>query len=380
MMVDKELKQKIFNQINTFVNYQKSNKEPKRYELRYFVATEIAIDRAKFFGYINKLRSFNCKNTIDLTYGSANLTAHLLLDNDMEFTHLVLNDKNISDANFTEELEEIQADIKDNDILNSDAFNDEKFDLIIFNPQFGGGAYPEGDLGIKRYSTDFIFYKYKEDLETAFKEKFDLSECSFLKDDDERKISIHSNHLSVKAMDDRFAKIKVFNYYDVFYQSKNSIPKGESSNLVKFRKTFDKLSYDTTTIVFLGKLEDYKMFFRDFLKCDAYIADEKDKSIFIGQKSDSESDFTCYIKHDSDFIKFDCTKKSLVKQEDIDISSILGELHLALQGLKALDGGELFVLEDKLGTNTKTPDINLKKDKQRPFKNFLLGFISKETK
>ena len=208
-----------------------------------------------------------------------------MLDNDIKFTNLVLNDKNISNANFTEELEEINADIKDSDILNSNAFDDEKYDLIIFNPQFGGGAYPEGDLGIKRYSTDFMFYKYEEDLEKAFSEQFDLSQCIFSQDDNERKITIHSDTLTVGDMDKRFSKIKIFNYCDVFYQSKSNNMKGESSNLVRFRKTFDKLSKDETTIIFFGKLEDYRMFFRDFLKCDAYITDEKDKSLFIGQKS-----------------------------------------------------------------------------------------------
>ncbi|MCK9490719.1 MAG: hypothetical protein M0Q24_01405 [Sulfurimonas sp.] len=379
-MIEKELKQKVLDQINSFVNHQNSNKEPKRYELRYFVATDIATDRAKFFGYIHNLKIFNCKSIIDLTFGSANLTAHLLLDNDIEFTRLVLNDKNFDNANFTEELEEINADIKGNDILDSNAFDDEKYDLVVFNPQFGGGAYPEGDLGVKRYSTDFMFHKYEEDLETAFREKFDLSDCTFSKDDDQRKISIHSGTLTVGDMDKRFSKIKVFNYYDVFYQSKTNNPKGESSKLVQFRKTFDKLSKDETTIVFFGKLEDYRMFFRDFLKCDAYITDEKDKSLFIGHKSYDEDDFQCYIKDGLGFIESDCERRNTVEQDDIDLSSILDEIHIDLKDLKSLDGGELFVLEDKSGINTEIAVPETKKDKQKPFKNFLLGFINKETR
>jgi len=379
-MIEEELKQKVLNQIDSFVNHQNSNKEPKRYELRYFVATDIALERAKFFGYIHNLKSFNCKNIIDLTFGSANLTANLLLNNDIEFSHLTLNDKNIDNVNFAEELEEINAEIKDNDILDSNAFDDAKYDLVVFNPQFGGGAYPEGDLGIKRYSTDFMFYNYEEDLETAFAEKFDLSDCTFSKDDDQRKISIHSANLTVGDMDKRFSKIKVFNYYDVFYQSKTNNPKGESSKLVKFRKTFDKISKDGTTVVFFGKMEDYRMFFRDYLKCDAFITNEKDKSLFIGQKSYDEDDFQCYIKDVSGFMPSDCARKNLVEQDDIDLSSILDEIHINLKDLKSLDGGELFVLEDKSGINTETLVPETRKDKQKPFKNFLLGFINKETR
>lgn len=377
-MIEEEVKQKVLNQIDSFVNHQNSNKEPKRYELRYFVATDIAIERAKFFGFIHNLKNFSCKNIIDLTFGSANLSSHLLLDNDIEFDHIVLNDKNIDNANFTEELEEINGEIKDNDILDSNAFDDEKFDLIVFNPQFGGGAYSKGDLGVKRYSTDFMFYKYEEDLENAFSEKFDLSGCTFSQDNDKKRIDIHSDDLSVKVMDERFSKIKVFNYYDVFYQSRNNTIKGESSKLVQFRKTFDKLSKDETTIVFFGKLEDYRMFFRDFLKCDAYITDEKDKSLFIGHKSYNEDEFQCYIKDSSGFIESDCERRNIVEQDDIDLSIILDEIHVDLQDLKSLDGGKLFVLENKSGINTEIAVPETKKFEQKPFKNFLLDFINKE--
>ena len=95
-MVNEVTKTAVLKQIDEFVNHQNSSKEPKRYELKLYVPTDIAQERAAFFGYIHDLKKFNCDRVIDLTFGSANLTSHLLLDNDINFKELQFNDKNIN--------------------------------------------------------------------------------------------------------------------------------------------------------------------------------------------------------------------------------------------------------------------------------------------
>lgn len=386
MMIDIEIKNKVLKQIDEFVNYQNSNKEPKRYVLNFYVPTDIAKDRAEFFGYIHNLKHFNCAKVIDLTFGSANLTSHLLLDNDIEVDTLILNDKNIDDANFSTELREITNDITDNDILDSDLFNDtEKYNVIVFNPQFGGDSYPMGDLGVKRLKDEeFIFYKYGEDLEAAFGERLDLSDCTISIDDDLKKIFVHSDTLRVGEMKKRFDKTKIFNYYDVFYQSKTNLVKGEASNLIKFRKTLEKIIYGDTMVVFLGKRTDYKLFFSDFNEYDAYIAETKsaeiERSIFIGKRSTTYKP-VCYVRDGNDFTEFNCEKKNTYQVEDIVIADILKDIHSDLIDLKSLDGGELFVIDEKTGISAETLiPTPQNSNKGKPFKNFLLGFMNKENK
>ena len=130
-MIDVEKKEAILEQVGTF--YKDTLKEIQK--ARYYVDTDSAKDIAAFFGKIYQDSDYSFNRVIDLTFGSANLTSHILLDNNINFETLILNDINIKDANRNVELGE-----KWNlDILDYDSFQKvEPFDLVIFNPQLGG--------------------------------------------------------------------------------------------------------------------------------------------------------------------------------------------------------------------------------------------------
>lgn len=135
-MIDVE-KRGYFRTVGTF--YKDTLKEIQK--ARYYVDTDSAKDIAAFFGKIYQDSDYSFNRVIDLTFGSANLTSHILLDNNINFETLILNDINIKDANRNVELGE-----KWNlDILDYDSFQKvEPFDLVIFNPQLGGTSYSAG--------------------------------------------------------------------------------------------------------------------------------------------------------------------------------------------------------------------------------------------
>lgn len=377
-MINADDKNKLLQQIDRFVNQQNSNKEPKLYEIRFYVDTETAKDRAAFFGFINGERHINCQKIVDLTFGSGNLTSHIILDNSIDYDKLTLNDKNIDDANFAEDLEVLTEDITDNDILNPTKFEEtNKYDLIIFNPQFGGSSYPNGDLGIKKlYEEEFIFHMYGVALEDALRNKFDCSDCTISIDAVTRKILIHSDSLNKVQMKERFGRTKVFNYHDFFYRSRETKAEGEESNLILFRRTLEKIVYEGTTVVFLGDEKDYNLFFRDFNDYVVYNPDNG-KQLIVGKKGTSDNK-VCYRKEAGSFLETDCHGQTHV-YEDIDLENLLGDIHTNLLDLKSLDGGELFILEEKTGVGTETPKPEpITMNKQKPFKNFLLKLFIKE--
>ncbi len=136
------INQSVYNQINSFVE-QRFGKQ-KLHEIKFYVDSETAKDKASFVKFlvdnneiIEKGKEYK---TIDLCYGSGNLTTHILGDCNIDFSELVLNDVNVDDRN-----NGIQIGTKqDYDFLDATKFTT-KYDLIIFNPQIGGkDTYPSG--------------------------------------------------------------------------------------------------------------------------------------------------------------------------------------------------------------------------------------------
>lgn len=385
-MISQEIKNNVFNQIEEFRDNELRNSGKDIYEYKYYVEPKIAIDRARFFKFIDNEKTTNelkYNNVIDLTFGSGSLTSHILLDNDIEFSKLILNDKNIDDANFSEELGEIAEDITDNNILDSISFNkDQKFDLIIFNPQIGGKDRKISGVKIDGYKKGMLldsplpqvdFRLFGEDPLVTLTNHVNLADCVVYVDDQEHSIRIHSNTLNQSEMKSRFEKLKIFNYYDVFFQSKKSKEYGSHSDIVKFRINLEKIIDDNTTIAFMGNDKEFNVFFHEF-NCRHIYNSEKEKSFIIGTKNDI-SETSCYNMDHKDFIKVDCKNK--YQTQELDLEETLSQIHEDLLDLKALDGGELFVIENKAS-------IGLKNDFKTPvkprFKNFLLNYIVKETK
>jgi len=361
-------KKELFESIDDFVNTRRG--KSKLYEIRFYVDTDTAKDRAAFFNFIlNKDYYFNkndLKRVVDLTFGSANLSTHLLLDADIPFTNLILNDKNKDDINKSVSI----GTQRYSDILDVEQFSDidKPFDLIIFNPQLGGSeTYPKGVLDIE--STDPVIYNIDKSPLDALNEYTDLSDCEASIDEDNKSIMIHSDILTKNVMNERFKSIKIFNYYDIFYQSKKSKLEGSHSNLIKFRKTFDQLSNDKTMIVMLADEKDFEKFFGDFNYFVEYLHSEG-KRLFVGKKiAGKEKQRICY-EFDGESYKINeaCSlKSSYAEVENIDLSGLVKEVDEHLSYLKSIEGNELIPLKSTQGINTS----EVKQSKKKLFKNFL---------
>ena len=142
--------EKIYKQINRFNNKHTdpSDTSSKTYSEAYlYVNEEEAIDKALFIneligqGYLNN----NYKKILDLTFGSGNLTSHIVFDNKIEYEHIILNDINSKKTNQRLDSHIENCTITDYDILNNSVFKGIEADLVIVNPQIGG-SYTYGNI------------------------------------------------------------------------------------------------------------------------------------------------------------------------------------------------------------------------------------------
>ena len=85
------------------------------------------------------------KTILDMTFGSGNLTSHIIFDNDIKYETIYLNDKNVerTNQNIIDYIDNCK--ILDYDILEDNISNYIKADLVILNPQLGGN-YTEGNI------------------------------------------------------------------------------------------------------------------------------------------------------------------------------------------------------------------------------------------
>lgn len=368
MKISSEEKETILNNTDKF--YKGVAEEIVK--ARYYVDTETAKDIALFVEEILKETNYDFKRVIDLTFGSGNLTSHILLDNNIEFETLVLNDKNIDDANNAISF----GTVSDKDILDYKLFNEyEPFDLIIFNPQLGGTSYKKGklktDSGLNKET--LCIYKLRIHIDDALKEKFDLSDCEVNIDSKKHKIFIYSDKLSQSQIKSRIGKLQIFNYFDVFYQSEGDDIVGNYSEIVKFRKTLEKISHDKTIILFLGEENDYKQYFSDYNNYIKYMP-KTGKEIYIGKKSPNPQKI-CYEKEEEDFVLVDCDKNSIneISLDDINLDKLLDDISNDLASLKNLNGSALGIdTSNALLSPTQNPIEEEKPKAQPKFKNFLL--------
>lgn len=145
-MNKEELYQQIENFNTTLTDL--SDKGSKTYqEARFYVNNDEAIDKSSFIKYlIDNGHLENSYNTIlDMTFGSGNLTSHIVFDNDISYETLYLNDNNIEKTNQNIKDHINNCNIIDYDILEDSISNDINANLVILNPQLGGN-YTEGDL------------------------------------------------------------------------------------------------------------------------------------------------------------------------------------------------------------------------------------------
>lgn len=313
------INQSVYNQIDSFI--EKRVGKSKLHEIKFYVDSETAKDKASFVKFLvdnNEIIEEEKEyKTIDLCYGSGNLTTHILGDCDIKFSELVLNDVNTDDRN-----NEIQIGTKqDNDFLDATKFTTQ-YDLIIFNPQIGGkDTYPEGIVEFEKiepiiYNNTFEDYLISQGIDTSL---FDISV-----DESEKSILVHSDDMTKSQMNEVFKNIKIFNYYDVFYYSKESKIEGTSTKIVQFRKTLENISHENSIIIFYGEMNYFKYLFADYTNIRFYLQDSG-KQLFVLAKGESSK--RCYEKKENQFIENEnCEIEKSSDEEDLDIGELMQEL------------------------------------------------------
>lgn len=135
-------KYSILDSINSFLEIKKENEsKANKY---YYVDSNEAKQKANFIKYLIDNNSiikdkFNTiKNIFDLSFGSGSLTSHIILDNDINYNRIILNDKYIEDCNIDLKNKLDNCEIKNIDFFNEEKFIENSVDLLIFNPTHGG--------------------------------------------------------------------------------------------------------------------------------------------------------------------------------------------------------------------------------------------------
>lgn len=143
-------KEALYQQIEIFNTTltDPSDRSSKNYqEARFYVNNDEAKEKAFFIKYmIDNGYMQNSYNTIlDMTFGSGNLTSHIVFDNNITYENIYLNDKNREKTNQNIENYIDNCSTLNYDILEDSISNDINANLVILNPQLGGN-YTEGDL------------------------------------------------------------------------------------------------------------------------------------------------------------------------------------------------------------------------------------------
>lgn len=358
-------KEEVYSQIDSFVNTRVG--KSRLYEIKFYVDTQTAEDRANFTQWIFKndkvLKNKEFNNIIDLCYGSGNLTSHILYESDIDIQNLILNDINVDDRNNA-----IEIGLKTNNDFLDDAKFEDRYDLIIFNPQIGGAdTYEKGAVEFKK-SVEPIIYDgtFEEYLSST---GHDTSGLTVSVDKIKKAISIHSDTLSKTDMTKMFKEIKIFNYYDVFYQSKGTKIEGEETNIVKFRKTLDKISNDNAVVIFLGEDAIYQTLFADYTYANIYLADEG-KQLYILSKDEDKK--VCYEYIENEFIVNEkCKKENNNTAEDLEIGEYLKEL----DSLDINEDRNNFLGSEQKNSNSGADNMKDEKAKEK-FTNKALGKLN----
>ncbi|MCT7909050.1 AAA family ATPase [Arcobacter lacus] len=151
-------KEELYQQIENFntILTDPSDRSSKTYqEARFYVNNNEAIDKASFVKYliVNGYIDNSYDNVLDMTFGSGNLTSHIIFDNDINYEAIYLNDKNIEKTNQDIGNYIDNCTIVNYDILEDNISSDIVANLVILNPQLGGN-YTEGDLYQQRQSKE----------------------------------------------------------------------------------------------------------------------------------------------------------------------------------------------------------------------------------
>ena len=301
-------KEELYHQISKF-NLQVTKEKETQSKKFYYIQDDVAIDKSTFIHeLVQKDETFpkDYTNIIDLCYGSGNLTTHILLDGNINYKNLVLNDVNERERN-----NDILLGSKTSyDFLDASKFNS-KYDMIVFNPQIGGS-----ELGSVNFETNIkpiIFNGTIEDY--LISEGIDITQISITQNKLDNSYLIYSEILNKSEMTNIFKDIKLFNYYDILYQTPNTKQEGIHSNIVRFRKTIENISNKNTVIAFFGEQKHFELLFADYTYIRHYIDGNIKQFFLLGKFENSKK---CFVKNADFFEEVDCKNRDSSKSEEFE--------------------------------------------------------------
>lgn len=360
-------KNEIFKQISDF-NSQKVGKTiyPDFY---WYVDDESAIDSSSFFDFIKNEKNIDIENAsiLDFAFGSGNLTSHIVLDNLEKFKKVTFNDINEEvNINFIDQFYK-KAELSAKNFLKASLWPEkQKYDIIIFNPQIGGDSYPKGDSKLEKKEGIISSLSLKEYFELN---DTDISEIEINESDN--RIDIHSNTLLKMPLKKLVGRISIFNYKDVFYQSKTSNIVGNESNTVKFRATFNKVFNSEGIAIFYGDDDGFNSLFADFNTVYKYKRDNK--NLYIAIKEGENRSIEVYKKENGKFEIYTKEDKHNVELGNIDL--IQGEIGTAVKELSETTDTDNSLAETKQDKEKIEPfnvDVSKIGNIDFPYKNILL--------
>ena len=301
-------KEELYHQISKF-NLQVTKEKETQSKKFYYIQDDVAIDKSTFIHeLVQKDETFpkDYTNIIDLCYGSGNLTTHILLDGNINYKNLVLNDVNERERN-----NDILLGSKTSyDFLDASKFNS-KYELIVFNPQIGGSEL--GSVNFEINIKPIIFNGTIEDY--LISEGIDITQISITQNKLDNSYLIYSEILNKSEMTNIFKDIKLFNYYDILYQTPNTKQEGIHSNIVRFRKTIENISNKNTVIAFFGEQKYFELLFADYTYIRHYIDGNIKQFFLLGKFENSKK---CFVKNADFFEEVDCKNRDSSKSEEFE--------------------------------------------------------------
>jgi 5-methylcytosine-specific restriction protein B len=323
--------QKIYNQIATFNSQpfdSRVSNSKSVVETYLYVDTDSAEDSSSFIEFLvkNKKVNFEKNNIIDLAFGSGNLTSHIVLDNIKDFEKIIFNDIN-KDVN----VDLINEFDKKADFTRYNFYDpalwlsyENKADVVIFNPQVGG-SYTDGDSKLEKKNIVIDSSPFEDYLTSNGVDTKDLTIV-----ESQLKINVHSDTLNKVELGNKLKGLSIYNYKDIFYQSKTSKEKGVETNIVKFRATLNKILKPEGTVIFYGSDDMFNALFADFNTVFAYKRDSN--NLYVAQKFVEERIVEEYRKDvKGDFVPF--VEETNSTKLDGNLVEIQKELGVAIHEL-----------------------------------------------
>ncbi|MCK9454007.1 AAA family ATPase [Sulfurimonas sp.] len=371
-------KESIYKQIENFNNTKENPNDPKPLGSKYFyIDSKKASESALFIKeliHLSKLSLSNSLNIMDLCFGSANLTSHVIFDTPLNIDHIYLNDLETSVTNQNIDLDS-KITILNNDFLNFTQFlsYEKTIDFLVFNPTISD---TERFRKISIQDSDKIIeYKTTLPIKDAFEDYYKTSNYiikSFAVDSTFKLITIEFDNTTDELTD----LPNSFNNYSIKYKTKRMNDyKDKSSTITEINKTISTVLKDDGVVLFVGTDSQRKAIFQNYNVTYRYIRSDND--VFIMQKKDIKV-IECYELIDNSFVlNEDC---QATKINDAASNDNINDLFKELDDLNTSSSVKCINLNIKQADKTmKTGEIEkfmfsnaLKGKLTFPHKNILL--------